>query len=473
MAVPLRPSKNRRKPKGGPGRTRPGAPVVRAGVPYDRAFNHLCHVLSLSQTGKPKAALEGMILAVCDLEGGDVAGAAEIKTALDVYFGLRVKSRQLNEAIEELQAQGKLLRSVETGRLRLSPTAQAEVRERTEAGNKLEMAVRGQWLESLRGQGLLVTGHEDGLWKCLQLYMAKVFRQHGALSVELLTPSTGAKSTEYSSVEAALEAGLKDHPCGDQQLARKAIELFFTEVTAERSRYVAQLLDGTFTFFALSIDEAAAQYITKTLPRLSLFLDTNFIFELLGLSHTPSTGDAAVELIEFIKRNNFPFKLYMHGETLAEVERTIGGIGRSALQGRTFSQEISRAATGAPLRRSEPRHHGVALGPGEAPAGEDHPAGRGAVPDRRLPLLQLRSPVPERERPRTWATVSHRAHAAPPGPQALRHAVGRLRRPLRAELRAYRSPDGPLGLRPLDVEDAGSPRHLRGRAAGRGRGAAH
>ena len=318
--------------------------MVQAGVDYDRAFNHLCHVLSLTQTGKPKAALEGMILAVCDLEQGNVAGSGEIRTALEVYFGLRVKSRSLDDAIEELQAQGKLLRSGSTGRLWLSAAAQAEVRERTEAGDRLETAVRSQWLDGLRENGLAIAGQEQDLWRCLRLYMAQVFRQHGALSVELLTPSIGSKSLELSSVEAALASAMREHPCGDPTLTRKAIEMFFKEVTAERSRYVAQLLDGTFTFFALSIDEAAAQYITQTVPRLTLLLDTNFIFELLGLSHTESTGDAARELIEFIKRNNFPFQLYMHGETLAEVERTIGSIGRSALHGRTFTQELSRAA---------------------------------------------------------------------------------------------------------------------------------
>lgn len=120
-----------------------------------------------------------------------------------------------------------------------------------------------------------------------------------------------------------------------------AIKAFFESSTPARTKYLAQLLDNTFTFYAVSIHEAAARYM-RALPALTLFFDTNFIFGLLGL-HTNSLGDVGKELISFIRENKFPFKLYFHEETLAEIQRTIAGIGRRLVDQR-WPQQISRAA---------------------------------------------------------------------------------------------------------------------------------
>ncbi|HVE46424.1 MAG TPA: hypothetical protein VNA57_06720 [Acidimicrobiales bacterium] len=301
-------------------------------------------MLSLSQTGKPKAALAGIILTACEVAGGELEGHAGVIEALEAVFGLKVGESAVAEALEYLRGTGELLPTRDGSRFRLSPAAKAMVLERTEAGQQLEDLVRREWLDSLAAVGLPVDGVEAVLWASLRKYMAKVFREHGALSVELLAYTGARDDREFGTLDGALDAALSEERCPDPALARQAIQMFFAEQTAARAKYVAQLLDGTFTFFALSIHEATAQYLRPTIPELSIFLDTNFIFELLGLSRSPGSGDTARELISFIKNNAFPFKLYMHSETLTEVERTIGSIGRNALEGRRFPQEISRAA---------------------------------------------------------------------------------------------------------------------------------
>jgi hypothetical protein len=345
MAAPVRGSAKdggRGRRKRGPAPTNPPTPVQLGGdIDYHRAFNHLCHVLSLSRTGKPKPALDGMVLTACVLAGGKVDGAAGVDEALQVFFGLPVPAADLSASIERLCAAGKLLPARAGGALTVAPADQAEVQERIDAGNALEQEVRDEWIAGLTKGGLDV-GNGDDLWRCLRRYMARVFQQHGALSVELLAPDAGAAPAEVDSLEAALEAALAEQPCADDRLARVAIKAFFEAPTRARTRYLAQLLDNTFTFFAVSFHEAAAQYMRATLPPLTLFFDTNFVFGLLEL-HDNSLGDAARDLLAFISENDFRFKLYVHQETLSEIERTISGIGRRLL-GRRWPQEISRAA---------------------------------------------------------------------------------------------------------------------------------
>jgi hypothetical protein len=311
-------------------------------VDFHRAFNHLCHVLSLSRTGKPKAALDSMVIAACVLAGGKVNGPAGIAEALQVLFGLPVPAEDLSASVDRLRAAGQLLPARAGASLQVAPAAHAEVEERIAAGEKLEKDVREEWLAGLSATGIEVGEDSDALWRCLRRYMARVFQQHGVLSVELLAPNAAVDPSEVAALDAALESTLAEEPCVDQDMGRTAIKMFFGSSTPARTRYLAQLLDNTFTFYAVSIHEAAAQYMQTTLPPLTLFFDTNFIFGLLDL-HANSLGDVSKELISFIRENNFPFKLYFHQETLAEIERTISGIGRRLLD-RSWPQEISRAA---------------------------------------------------------------------------------------------------------------------------------
>jgi hypothetical protein len=311
-------------------------------VDFHRAFNHLCHVLSLSRTGKPKAALDSMVIAACVLAGGKVNGPAGIAEALQVLFGLPVPAQDLSASVDRLRAAGQLLPARAGASLQVAPAAHAEVEERIAAGEKLEKDVREEWLAGLSATGIEVGEDSDALWRCLRRYMARVFQQHGVLSVELLAPNAAVDPSEVAALDAALESTLAEEPCVDQDMGRTAIKMFFGSSTPARTRYLAQLLDNTFTFYAVSIHEAAAQYMQTTLPPLTLFFDTNFIFGLLDL-HANSLGDVSKELISFIRENNFPFKLYFHQETLAEIERTISGIGRRLLD-RSWPQEISRAA---------------------------------------------------------------------------------------------------------------------------------
>jgi hypothetical protein len=120
------------------------------------------------------------------------------------------------------------------------------------------------------------------------------------------------------------------------------VRRFFSDTTPSRTAYLAQLLNATFTFFALTVDEIASQYLRSKLKPLSIFLDTNFIFGLLNL-HVNPLEDVSAELISLIREHNLPFKLYYHTETLAEIRRTLDATHDFMRQFR-YSQAVSRAA---------------------------------------------------------------------------------------------------------------------------------
>jgi hypothetical protein len=160
----------------------------------------------------------------------------------------------------------------------------------------------------------------------------------GPWAAQLLDPGVVIPGNAAASREAALEAALVSLPC-DKAVGRRAIANFFSKMGPERTQYVAQLVDGTYTFLALSVHQATREYVRSQIQPLKLSLDTNFIFGLLDL-HSNVLGDASRELDEVIRSNSYPFTLYYHEDTLEEIRRTIGGIGRN-LSGRHWPQGIA------------------------------------------------------------------------------------------------------------------------------------
>lgn len=291
----------------------PATPGKGPAIDYDKAFKRLCHLHALSVTGKTTAALDDLVVSAVVLADGCCSGVRDIGDAIEAFFGLSIPKDDLDRAVCRRLEARTLLR-LPSGRIVASPDAQAAVASRTKAAQDLEDGVRREWYDDLSKIGVAI-GEGDDLWSCLKHYLALVFRQHGALSIELL--ATSEIADDAASRDAALSVALRDRNYDDTDVARVAIAAFFSHVTDARSRYLAQLLDGTFTFFALTVHDAAAEYLRGTVEPLTLFLDTNFVFAILGVQDNP-LSDIARQLLQLIKENQFPFRLYVHEETLEE-----------------------------------------------------------------------------------------------------------------------------------------------------------
>lgn len=187
--------------------------------------------------------------------------------------------------------------------------------------------------------------------------MAQAFRRHGAETTLLLNPS-GALSVELDRSLTFYQKEAYKTCCSQvsEELASTAIRTFFTETTAARSRYIAQLLDGTFSFYAVCVDETTSTYLKTAIKPVAIFLDTNFMFGLLRLHDNP-LNQVSEELVEAIQRHHFPFKLYYHERTLEEFQAALNRI-RDRLLGYNWTQNLSRAAIRTrDLTTIEQRYH--------------------------------------------------------------------------------------------------------------------
>lgn len=317
-----------------------------AAIPHDysRLFRNLAHMVALSQEEKVAGVVDNLVVtAVCIDPADRVTDTQQVVEMIDAYFGLRFINRDIESAIGRALGHGRLLRGP-SGNIIPSPAARAEISARVQQAQELESKVRDEWLSSLAGYGNARNAVKDReLWECLRSYMAQAFRRHGAETTLLLNPSGALSVDEDRSLTFYQKEAYKT--CCSQvseEFASTAIRTFFTETPASRSRYIAQLLDGTFSFYAVCVDETTSTYLKTAIKPVAIFLDTNFMFGLLRL-HTNPLNQVSEELVEAIQRHQFPFKLYYHERTLEEFQAALNRI-RHRILGYSWTQSLSRAA---------------------------------------------------------------------------------------------------------------------------------
>jgi len=311
---------------------------------YTKVFNRLCHFVALSKEGKTKEAIDHLIQTIfVTTSPNHFTNVREVREAIYDYFGLQLSTSSIQDSIQRLLSKGIIYRNT-NNTYRLTEHAQAAVESRIFNAVELEGAVRTEWLEEIKQfvpRDLLQ--HSDRLWNCLQSYMSKVFMRHGVETIRLLSSDIDVEMSDLKTLSSLLNEAISQE-CEDMQreIVAECIRNFFRTPTPKRTRYLVQLLDGTFTFFSLTIDNATARYLRQSIKPLLIFLDTNFIFGVLELHSNPFV-EVSKELIDIINNNKFPFKLYYHQETLKEIRRTLDAIGHR-LKSQRWQPSISRAA---------------------------------------------------------------------------------------------------------------------------------
>lgn len=318
---------------------------------YKQLLSRLCHLAALSETKAIEGVVNSLIVSVIEIDPNHPVGKqTEIDEALRTYFGVELDAKDLNTAIARLTQLGSLIRQPGTDSFALSPAARAEQLQRVTAASEIEERVKQQWLDSIRSDSPDLTEEFAAeLWACLKAYLTRLFCRHGAQTALVLSGQRLADAELDKSVaELLTNAVAEECKTVNPDFARKAVKAFMREQTSERASYIAQLLDNTFSFYSLFTDEATQEYLKKALPRITVFLDTNFLFGVLNLHNNPQ-NEVSVELVSLVREQKLPFDLYYHEDSLVEMRETISrtqkrlmrnkwppGLSRAALQTRAL-----------------------------------------------------------------------------------------------------------------------------------------
>ena len=313
---------------------------------FSRTFEKMCNFIAVAKTGDPSATVRGLVtLCLFELPDEQFDTTEQFRLNIETLFGLVIPEDQLEAALNELERQNLVIRPGNTN-YRLASDAMSVLKQAIDDSHALEDRIKSTWFEHLE------VSYPDlpinDAWEVLRAYLSRTFRRHGIQAAALLDPTVDTPAEHEASLTSILCDVIEEHGFGEPQL-RSDAEVAISEFMAalgtdpDRIRYITQLADGAFNFYTLEVPADLSKQLCQQLNKLTLFLDTNFLFGILDL-HNNTQVQVSHDLLRAINKHGLPFKLRFHEATQKEMASTILHYG-SILRSCTWTRSLSRAAT--------------------------------------------------------------------------------------------------------------------------------
>ncbi len=262
------------------------------------AIRRLCHFVPVAKNLAPD--LHDFLIqhAVASL-GTTPCSIDQIKGSLQAVFNLEFEAEEVRAAVQRSVQAGALLPSTaETWNIDIRKYE--ELSKSTEESKAFERKIMGDWLLGIRAKYPALSEYDlQAMEQDLMVYAAKVFVRHGAECVALIY--AGENEVERFITEMEQEEDVFGSLPRRSAMVQDAriIELpsFFREAPSDRKKYIAELLDCTFILHTLHVDESCSRLMQVQIQEQTLYLDTNFLYRLLGLQG-PTLHEAAKHLVE-------------------------------------------------------------------------------------------------------------------------------------------------------------------------------
>lgn len=308
---------------------------------FSLSFEQMCNFAAIAKTQDADETL-GLLIQLClvILTDEKFQSASQIAEAMTL-FGLQFPEYQVQGGLDRLLSEGRVQRPANTY-FTVPDTDRLQLQKRVDEVKALEERVKQEWLEEI---AVMFPGlSPEQAWRVLQAHLASVFRNYGIQTLSFLDSSMNTPSEHQENLSALLDDALGDIlPFEGKATAREAISRFLATIGehSERTRYIAQLGDGVFTYYSLVVEPQVAQLFHKKLNPLTLFFDTNFLFVIFNLQGDKNHIEVASELLRIIDRYKFPYKMRFHQATEREMRTTIDYYGSILRSGRTSTMPTS------------------------------------------------------------------------------------------------------------------------------------
>jgi hypothetical protein len=306
-------------------------------------FRRLCQVAATTGPGSIERVLDQLVLVPMAFQEGPWRDAADWVVALEELFGVRVSRSDIIGALTRCVDAGLLNHNRYANTYEVRQPAKAELDRRIELAAAGEQSARESWLGEI--DPLLSEVGSDALWRCLLGYAGRIFRRFGSDAISLLQNGLSEGDLDSQAMLDALHEALDDSDLSSDlgPLIGAEVARFFDGTSAVRSAYATELMSSTFNFMALGVDEATRRLLREGLPEITIFVDTNVLYSLIG-AHSSALDAATADLFDILI--SLKVKLYCHTKTLTELENTLEGVGHR-LRARQWTSAMSRAMLSA------------------------------------------------------------------------------------------------------------------------------
>lgn len=284
----------------GPAGARPKiARVGRTGL--DQAVRRLAQYRPFADEGQGlQAALRDLLLSAAMVQDGGFTSLAAAQAGIRDLWGIDVEIHEIRDAVDGLVAEERCTRK--SGGFQLSERTTEELQAVAERSREVEATAFAQWDDRVRELEPALTDEDiEALGDDLRVWLAQVIARHGAESALMLYPENPRAQGLFDEIE---QLGLDFLPSREGcagNIRDRAFALFVKQPTAEQRVYLAGLLKTSFHMTVLTLDPEAGALVQQSIAGHRLYLDTNFLYGLLGLS-TATEALAAGRVMELSRK---------------------------------------------------------------------------------------------------------------------------------------------------------------------------
>ena len=282
-------------------------------------LRRLVHVVVGSEENVASSAITFFIEQTL-LELGNNKSQREIVQGVRQVFLLNFTTEEIAGALERLSSNGKILNTA--GRYSLEINRAEEIKKKNVEARTFEERIFADWLVVILSKYPNLSEDDK---KCLiadlQLYLNKIFLQHGAECVALIYPEEEKLNQllkNYSTE--TLDKILPERSELLKEIRRVEFPLFLRQIDNEKKIYFAGILDGTFVYNLVQVDPLTQKLIRDNYKNYHLYLDTNLLYSLFDLQdkRRTSTVEKAINLAK-----SFGMKVVVSQQTVEEMKKSI------------------------------------------------------------------------------------------------------------------------------------------------------
>lgn len=291
--------------------------------------------------------------------------SAKIRDDLRTQLNVSMPADEVQTSLEAMKTAG-VVSEVRPGYYRLSEQSSRELRQQAASGEAELARAKAFFCDELKkhcGASL----DQQNAWTAFVEELTAAVRQTGANTFNLLTGEQIERREDWL-------IGFVQRFGVEQIDGLKAVvAAFFSSHNPDGKQYVLRLLTAYFFVESTQLSRRTIESIDakRNKRKLRLYLDTNYLFSVLGLHDNPA-DDAALSLLELAgsARQYIDIKFVVAPHTLDEAQRTIHACLESAKRVQV-SRALQSAATSASLPSALRKFFNAAASAGGALSPDD------------------------------------------------------------------------------------------------------
>jgi hypothetical protein len=238
-----------------------------------------------------ETAHDDLVVAACQGNGGAFTSLDACRVFISDEFRVDLEIVEIRDSRDRLETAGQAVR--DAGGLSLTPVTRALLdAERAEWERARETAF-AEWEVSLRKAfPVMPDEHIKILESQVQPWLDRVIALHGAEAGLLLYPAH-PRAAKLEQAIRGLDLGFL--PECDAKLKphrRDAFRMLVRDPTAAQREFLGRLLNTGFYLTVMTLDPRARQLAEAEMSKVTLYLDTNFLYAVLGVGGATETFGA-------------------------------------------------------------------------------------------------------------------------------------------------------------------------------------